>query len=149
MRYQAHQRLQVTSNDWIILTYTRLVRCFSSFTTKKSPCGSERFFTSTSDDTKHGSHKKCHAYILTCDKCIHDRKGDDKWRVSPVNVLGTTAPAVSSDWDGNSSLNIESLRKVVPREARANYNGLGNSDNANDTKKEGSIYGWTGLGSTL
>ena len=51
-------------------------------------------------------------------------------------MLGTTAPSLKSDCEGNSNLNIQTLRKVVPSEAHGHYNGLGASDNANDAKKE-------------
>ena len=82
---------------------------------------------------------KSHVQLLTCDNICHDNKSDDplqKWKIDPCFILGTTAPAVKDNAECNSDLNIETMQKVVPREARGNYHGLTATDNADAAKKE-------------
>jgi hypothetical protein len=76
---------------------------------------------------------------LTCERGVEDRKSLDlnkRYQVKPCFILGTTAPSVQHDAEGNSKHNIEVLLKMVPREALGHYNGLGCTDNADSAKKE-------------
>jgi hypothetical protein len=104
-----------------------------------TPCGNRIMIGLVTDDTKHGCQKKCHVVILTCDDLSlngnHD--SDDpkvKWAISPFFILGTTAPAVTANWQGNSDLNIETIIRFIPTEALGNVGGT-STDNANDAKK--------------
>jgi hypothetical protein len=113
---------------------------FLALSKATTPCGNPIMMGLVTDDTKHGCQKKCHVVILTCDDLSlnNNHDSDDpkvRWAISPLFVLGTTAPAVTANWQGNSDLNIETITRFIPTEALGIVGGS-STDGANDAKKE-------------
>ena len=107
-----------------------------------SPCGNKRVFGLISDGTKHGGHDKVQVVILTCDKQgkVTDRTDPkmslkERYAFEPFFVLGTTSPSIESNSEGNSSLNIDVLNRLVPDIAKDCFGMMG-TDNADDARKE-------------
>ena len=113
---------------------------FLALSKATTPYGNPIMMGIVTDCTVHGKRKKCHVVILTCDDLsLNDNHGSDdpkkRWAVAPFFVLGTTAPAVTGNWQGNSDLNIETIIRFIPTEALKIFNGSA-TDNANDAIKE-------------
>jgi len=91
-----------------------------------SSSGNPLLFFSSDDNSKHLKEKR-HALLFTA------RSSEGK----PMFKLGTTSAAVTADGEGNSDLNVSSLRDILGGEdgdglrALFHYGG-GTTDNASD-----------------
>ena len=105
-----------------------------------SPCGNLRKIGLQSDATKHGKRDKVQVIIFSSDDGAKSNNRDstdlkERYSISPKFVLGTTSPSPQADAQGHSNLNIDIIKKLIPREALCIVGGMA-TDNANDAMKE-------------